>query len=315
SNPIEMLSWVFHAIKYLKSKTEINYDLCLSHYAIPGGLVAYFLKLKYKIPYIIISHGEDIPFLNKKVMLKYHIFTYYFLKLIFANSLNNIVLTNYLKLKLDKFLKSGDKSIVIPNGSNEKLFFPDYSKRSKNFKIIYVGRLADVKEPFVFLEAINMLSKRNIEFTVNILGDGPLKEKAENYVKKNNLSEIIKFKGWISKEEIAEEYQSSHMQVISSRFEAFSISALESLFSGVYILSTPVSGNTDIIKKGVNGDFYNFKDSFILANKIENFYNTEFKNSYKINEEFLENFRKMYSWNNIITQYDKLLSEINTEKN
>jgi len=311
SNPLEMLSWAYKAFSLLK-KEEIQFDICFAHYAIPSGMVALWIKQKFKIPYIVISHGEDIPFVNKEVMLKYHILTYFLLKVLFKQSIKNVVLTKYLKTKLDIFTKSKqqNKNMVIPNGCNPELFNPNNNKRPEILKIIYVGRLADVKEPFVFLEAIKLLNTKSIDFIVHIMGDGPLKSKMESFVKKNNLSNKIIFKGWVSKKEMAEEYQSAHLQIISSRFEAFSISALESLFSGVYILSTPVSGNTDIIKAGINGDFYNYKDSVILAKKIESYYFEKFKQNFTLNQKELEYIKKEYSWEHILQQYEHLITSL-----
>ncbi|HRW22678.1 MAG TPA: glycosyltransferase, partial [Bacteroidales bacterium] len=83
SNPFEMTSWIYHAKKFLKEhlKTE-KYDLVFANFALPGGEVAYSIKLKFRIPYVIISHGHDIPWFAPEQMIWYHIFTYHWIRTI-----------------------------------------------------------------------------------------------------------------------------------------------------------------------------------------------------------------------------------------
>gem|GEM_PF-6325315 len=53
----------------------------------------------------------------------------------------------------------------------------------------------------------------------------------QDFVNKNNLEKNIVFSGWVSKEKIKNYYQSSHIQICSSKVEAMSIAILESLYS------------------------------------------------------------------------------------
>ena len=124
----------------------------------------------------------------------------------------------------------------------------------------------------------------------------------QQFVKKNSLDNIVNFKGWVNKGEMLAEYQSAHVQVMSSAAEAMSIAALESLSAGVYLISTPVSGNTEIIKKGVNGELFPHKNSEKLAVKLEKFFYEKFTDNYTIPDNFLKNFRNNYNWKNIVSK-------------
>ena len=45
SNPIEMLSWCYHCILFLKkNKITTPNTVCLTNFLIPGGIVGYWLK-------------------------------------------------------------------------------------------------------------------------------------------------------------------------------------------------------------------------------------------------------------------------------
>jgi len=99
----------------------------------------------------------------------------------------------------------------------------------------------------------------------------------EEFVFINNLQKNIIFHGWVSKVEMLKYYQSSNLQVISSLAEAMSIATLESLSTGQYILSTPVSGNVDMIEKDINGDFFDYGNAQDLSEKIYDYYENKFQ--------------------------------------
>ncbi len=313
STPDEWISWIRKSKKFLSEYLKNNqFEFCFAHFALPGGEVAKYIFNNFKIPYAIVSHGQDIPWFFPKQMFKYHILTYFYIKNICKKSEKLILLTNKMKENADRFMgKYKYKNTVIPNGCRTDIFKPDYSIRKNKFTILFVGRLVHQKDPFTFLKAVKILyEKKNIDFEIKILGDGPLLRKMKEYVKKSKLEEIVNFKGWVSKEELLKEYQSASLQVISSKAEAMSIAALESLSSGLYIISTPVSGNTDIIEEKINGEFFKFNNANILADKISDFYYTKYLKNYKVNQDFLSDFRKKYDWDSIIGEYLNLLKSI-----
>ncbi len=57
--------------------------------------------------------------------------------------------------------------------------------------------------------------------------------------------------------------------VMASDFECLPMTALESLASGIPVISTPVDGIIEIIKPGVNGFLYPFEDINGLTNILD----------------------------------------------
>ncbi len=309
STPDEWLSWIRHAKKFLKNFLKENpQDFCIAHFALPGGELAKYTYKNFKLKYAIVSHGQDIPWFFPKQMFKYHIITYFWIKQICKSSDKLVLLTEAMKKNADRFMgKHKYKNIIIPNGCETKNFYPDYNKRKEKFKIIFAGRLVAQKAPFVFLKSLVNLKKQIADnFSVSILGDGNLKSSMQRFVRNNDLEKEVQFKGWVSKTEMLAEYQSAHVQVMSSAAEAMSIAALESLSAGLYLISTPVSGNTDLIVEGINGSIFPYKKYEVLSSKLISYYNTKFKKNYHVPENFLNEFRKNYDWQNII-------QKINTE--
>ena len=310
SNPYEMYLWTLASKNFLAFYCNDNkFDLCFAHFSLPGGSVALWLKKRFEIPYFIFSHGHDIPWFFPKQMFLYHLVTYFWIKRICLNSEKNVLHTNDIKVNADKLvgIKLSDKNIVVPNGCDTSIFKPDYSIVKENFKIIFIGRLVKQKDPFTFLKAILLYSKINDNFVVHVLGDGICRKKMEKFVLKNNLEKYVKFFGWVSKAKMIMEYQSASLQIAPSLVESMSISILESLFCGLYVIATPASGNKDFIVKNINGEIVDFKDYKKIAEKINDFYLNKFSNKYKMPEVFLNNFREKHDWNTIIKQFENIL--------
>lgn len=302
----EWVSWIWLSKKFLsKYLVKNKIDFCFAHFALPGGEVARYINRKFNIPFAVISHGQDIPWFFPKQMFKYHIVTYFWIKHICNKGDKLILLTESMKKNADKFMgKQKSKNIIIPNGCDTEVFLPSNKPKNDIFTILFVGRLVDQKDPFTFLKAIEML-KSNTKFQIIILGDGPLKQSMQQFVHEKGLKNKISFKGWVDKKMMIEHYQSAHVIVSTSADEAMSIAALEALSTGIYVISTPVSGNTDVIKSGKNGDFIAFKNSKQLALKLGNCIDNT--SQCTVNSEFLSQFREKYDWGNVVNELIKVL--------
>ncbi len=312
SNPREMVSWIIHSKKYLKQHLKNNkYDLCFANFALPCGEVAYSMKLHFKLPYVIMSHGHDIPWFMPEQMMWYHAATYHWIRKICLQSQRNYVQSQDMKYNIDAFLgKFSYKNKIIYNGWNSTLFKPDYSKRTKDFTLLLPGRLVKQKDPITVLKAINILSKEIPEIKLKILGNGKLKSKMIKYVQNNNLNNNVIFRDWLTKEQMLEEYQSASATILPSLNEGMSIATLEALACGQYIFTTKVSNNEKLINKGVNGEFINKKDYMDIVLKIKDYYKNKFTQSYLINIDYLTQYKQLFEWDSIIEQYEKDLLQI-----
>ncbi len=159
----EMLSWISESKRFLKGYCrKEKFDLCFANFTIPGGIVALFLKKKFGLKYTIISHGHDIPWRYPKQMLHFHIATYSRIKRICLESEINFVQTLEMKKNIDKFLgkQYSAKNILISNGIDTQLFMPEYTHKSKQFKIVFSGRLVKQRTHLLFLTLLNYSVKR-----------------------------------------------------------------------------------------------------------------------------------------------------------
>ena len=124
----------------------------------------------------------------------------------------------------------------------------DYMSKTFNddgLKIIQVGRLNEVKNHKFSLQVAEELKKRNIDFTMYFVGQGPLEESLKTRVDNNNLTDKVKFLGVRS--DITEIMTGSDYMIMPSLHEGFPVVLVESQATGLNALvSDQVSKEVDL---------------------------------------------------------------------
>jgi glycosyltransferase involved in cell wall biosynthesis len=310
SNPLEMLSWMKMAINYIDDfGHDFNFDICLANFAMPGGEVAKHLKNKRNIPFVILSHGHDIPWFHPKQMFFWHFLFYFKIKNILKTSAANIVLTTQMKAIADKFVgkKYSHKNIIIPNGLEFLHFRKGFNSSDTEINALFVGRLVEQKNPLMVVKAFEKLQHFNLPINLKIIGDGKLKKELENYIFHNQIQNI-KILGRMSQSEVFQEMQQAHLLIAPSKAEAMSMSILEGISCGMFVLATNISGNKELIMEGFNGYFV--KDEIDIVEKVKLFYNEKFTKNYHYPEDLFKYLNQKYSWNKTVMDYINLFETI-----
>ncbi|MBI2968678.1 MAG: glycosyltransferase family 4 protein [Bacteroidetes bacterium] len=313
SNPQEMLSWIRVSKKFLTAFCpQEKFDFCIANFALPGGEVALFLKNRFDIPYAVISHGHDIPWVRPLKMYFYHGITYLRLKKICTGSKFNFVQTPEMKKNIDRFTgkKHSSKNIIIPNGCDFALFSPPEKRQPDKLNILFSGRLTGQKDPMTFLKALKKLSAIKIPFAVKICGDGPLRYRMEKFIAEHRLTDRVTLSGKVPYGNMPGHYRWAHMLVSPSISEGMSLTALEALACGCRVIATPISGNTSLIKENITGNFIPLKNPDALARAIELFYKEKYCGDFSVSGSLISDLKKQYSWEPIILSYDACLRNV-----
>ncbi|MFD2517918.1 glycosyltransferase family 4 protein [Salinimicrobium flavum] len=131
---------------------------------------------------------------------------------------------------------------------------------SEHLIFLFVGNLVKGKRPLEavkLVEAINSVSEngtnREICASLHIYGVGPERKRLEKYVTKNELEEIVIFKGNRPIEELKEAYQKAHFVILPSMSEGWPKAIAEGMFFGGIPIATPVSCVPWMLKYGSRG--------------------------------------------------------------
>jgi len=279
-HPWEQYSYIRSAKKFLKEHMKTHtYDINHTHFIIPTGVLALWMKKKYHIPYIITSHGSDVLGYNKRFKYLYPFLISKWKKIV-KEAKTVITPSRFLQDKIKSITTQG-KFAVIPNGIDKNKFKP----LKKQKRILVVARLFENKGVQDILDALKGLDLG--VWKVDIVGDGPYRPVLEKKIKENNLSGIVKVHGWVdnNSKKMKNLYGHASIFVSASYFESFGMTVLEALSAGCYPLVSDIGGY-----KEFNLDkqhYFKVKNPKELMKKLKVLINEKIKlNVAKFNNQF-----------------------------
>jgi glycosyltransferase involved in cell wall biosynthesis len=158
-----------------------------------------------------------------------------------------------------------DKITVVPLGFDLDRFSQNQEQKRTNFRTNYhlepteiaigiIGRLAPIKNHYLFIDAIEHISKNSTrKIKALIIGDGETKQALMTYLDEKKLSystdnakdALFVFTSWIKEVDIA--LAGLDIVALSSKNEGTPVSLIEAQAASRFIVSTDVGGIRDIL--------------------------------------------------------------------
>lgn len=137
---------------------------------------------------------------------------------------------------------------LVENGVDLGLWQPQVEGERENrpVRFVFAGRLVDWKAVDLLIEAFKPLPAQ-IPSTLELLGDGPERQRLERQVREAGLENAVRFHGWQSQSQCARLLQSSDIFVIPSLFECGGAVVLEAMAAALPVVATAWGGPTDYI--------------------------------------------------------------------
>lgn len=160
-----------------------------------------------------------------------------------------IVQTNHNKIYFSKALQKNCKIIYNPIDLGEKKGLA--LRTDKNRRIVSVARLMKQKNQLMLIDAFSRIKKAFPEYTLTIYGDGPFRDRLEQRIEELGLCDSVLLPGRI--QNVFDCIADAELFVLSSDFEGMPNALIEAMCLGLPVVSTAVSGATDLIEDGKNG--------------------------------------------------------------
>lgn len=140
-----------------------------------------------------------------------------------------------------------NKAVVIGNFYDTDKFKPHNVVKSYDF--IFVGRLVSDKGADMCIKLLAEIKKENKrKYSLTIIGDGPEMKNLQELTITNNLSNEIRFLGFLEGNAIANELNKHHYLLVPSRWrEPFGIVALEGMACGCIPIVSDGGGLPDAV--------------------------------------------------------------------
>ena len=276
-----------------------NFDAIIAH--MPSGIMcADIISKEHNIPMLAAVHSSDITVMKsfKYLMFKKRMFEAY------KNAVCILPRSFWLKEKIKKIIPELEKPIeIIYSGiplaiteENEKL---ERNFNSKKAKILTVSSLIERKNIKNLMLAYKKLKKKYPKVSLEIIGEGQLKEKLEILNIKNKLD--VKFSGQLPHSDILNKMKDTDIFIFPSKNETFGMVYMEALSAGMAVCCTKNSGIDGIIKDNENGFLLkpNKRGIYDVLTKILNLKPRQFT---EVSKNAITT-AKMFSYENSIKNY------------
>ena len=190
--------------------------------------------------------------------------------------------------------------IEVPKNINKSIL------NSTNKNYLYVGRLSYEKGIPVLLEAF-----KNNKYTLDIVGEGPIKNMLIDYVNKHNFKDRIHFHGHLPTNDVLQMVIDSKALIIPSEwYENAPITILEALSVGKIVLGSNLGGIPEMVHDMKNGFLFSPANSAAINESIVKCELLSDKNKKEFSDYSFELVNTIFSkeahFNNLIKLYEEV---------
>ncbi|MBI3738926.1 MAG: glycosyltransferase family 4 protein [Chloroflexi bacterium] len=231
-------------------------DLMHAQFAVPAGALAWILSRILRVPYIITAHLGDVPGGVPEKTDRWFRWVYPFTPRIWRDARQVVAVSEFTR---GLALRHYPVDIrVIPNGVDLALI--DHLKPVIHHppQIVFSGRFVAQKNPVRVVEVLDQL--RELEWHCTMMGDGILKAEVEREIAGRGLTDRFTLTGWVEPNRVVEKFKQCDILFMPSHTEAFPVTGVLALASGLAIVASHVSGYVDMVEHGVNGFIYESED-------------------------------------------------------
>ena len=202
---------------------------------------------------------------------------------------------------------------VIPNGVDYERFanaqpadLSEFGIAVDHKTVLCVGRLDPQKGVMALLDAFATLSKQMPDTHLLFAGEGPLRAKAEAFVRHAGLQNRVHLAG--RRADVAELMQAADCLVLASRWEGMPNVVLEAMSAGLPAVTTPVEGVDELIRDKVTGRILKGDDpATLLAGIRETLEDGTPSLAWaKAAQEVVE---KDFTWERVASEYDAVFRQ------
>lgn len=229
---------------------------------------------------------------------------YYRKNKIYTQKIDKIITpSEFYKRQLVKNGIPEDKIVAIHNFIEIDKYKVD---TQDNGYALYLGRLSEEKGIINLIHAFYKIEKGQL----CIAGEGPEKERIEQFIKENNLQDRIKLLGFLNHDEMIETIRKCKFVVLPSIwYDNCPYSVLETLVIGKPVIASNIGGIPELVKDNENGFIVKPNNVEELARKMkELFENKELLQ--KFSEQAKATSRRLYTEKNYYDKIMKIYNEV-----
>jgi glycosyltransferase involved in cell wall biosynthesis len=144
--------------------------------------------------------------------------------------------------------------MCIPNGLDLRVWPPvEPAAREHPPVILCVSRFVARKRHEDLVGALSRLRDAGVEFTADLVGEGPTKTDVQRLVRSVGLSSHVRFHGTLDQAAIRELMRTATLFCLASAWEGMPGAVMEAMAAGLPVVATNVNGTDMLVIDGVTG--------------------------------------------------------------
>jgi glycosyltransferase involved in cell wall biosynthesis len=238
----EMGTWLGPAVyRCLALHRRRRYDLCHTHFLFPSGVVAWQMRKLTGLPFIVTSHGSDVPGYNPDRFGLEHRLLMPLWRAVVRNASAITFPSAFLR---DLFVASSPVHPalhVIPNAVHPE----EFQRTSGEPIILFVSRLVPRKGAQSLLAALDGVDAPG--WQIHIVGDGPMRAEVEALAARMTIPTTVH--GWLDRNSpvLTDLRRRAAIFAFPSLMENVSMVLLEAMASGQAVVTTSAGGNPEVV--------------------------------------------------------------------
>jgi glycosyltransferase involved in cell wall biosynthesis len=212
-------------------------DVIHAHFVLPSGFIAWALSRRFRVPYVLMAHGSDVPGYNPDRFRLLHRLLRPVWRRILAGAASVSTPSRFLARLMHEQGCTVPVTIV-PNGHWPQ---PRLGETRRN-RILVVARMFPRKGVQHFIDAVGGIDS---DWEFIIAGDGPYREDLEAHAR--SIAPNVRFVGFLAREALSILYESSRILVFPSIQENFPMVLLEAMSAGCAIVTTNAEGCAEVV--------------------------------------------------------------------
>ena len=248
----------------LRKHRERKFDMCLAWSAVPAGASALALNKISGLPYILRVSGPDIPGFEQRYKNLYP-FLKPLIQAIWKNA-ETVISKCSAEAEMIYDIDPNIELTIIPNGVDTDRYIPGEPIPDDGpLKLLCVARLIKRKGQHHLIKAVKQISDQGVDITLDLVGSGDAEGEYRELVESLQVQDKIKFRGYISREEIPNFYAHAHVFVLPSYNEGMSVATLEAMACGLPVIVSRTPGTEELVREGENGFTFEWGDIELLT--------------------------------------------------
>lgn len=250
-----------------------RFDVLHVHWPIPHGVIGLAAKRASGLPLVSTFHGVELTWTARK-MPWLRPFLRRLIRASDAVTANSSHTERLIRAEVDREVAR------VPFGAAlEASGAPGPGHRTSGhmgeaFRLLFVGRLVERKGLTHLLDALASLrGRRAVE--LDIVGDGPLREALERRAAELGLADLVRFRGFVSADDLAERFGDADAFVLPAvedakgDVEGLGVVLIEAQMHGLPVIASESGGIVDIVEHERTGLLVPPGDARGLASAIE----------------------------------------------